>query len=130
MVLGESLGTGLATYLASKRKLEGLILYASYPSLLKVASSKLKIYPLEYLLKYPIPADNWAPSVRIPVLSIHGAKDTLIPIELGKEQSDHFPKATFFPIQGANHNDWLKFVDGDFVNKLNNFVQQSLKGAE
>lgn len=49
-LMGRSLGTGVACYMASKRVVEKLILVTPYDSLLNIAQARFPIYPMSILL--------------------------------------------------------------------------------
>ena len=50
-LIGRSLGTGVATYVASERKVDKLILVTPYDSIVNVAQDKYPIFPVSLLLK-------------------------------------------------------------------------------
>ena len=49
--MGRSLGTGVVTYLASKRNIDKLILVSPYDSIRSIAQNRFPIYPIFLLLK-------------------------------------------------------------------------------
>ena len=53
---GRSLGTGMATYVASKNSPKQLILETPYYSIIDVAASRFPMFPLEKFLKYKFPS--------------------------------------------------------------------------
>lgn len=82
ILYGRSLGTGIATYVASKHKAKMLILEAPYTSILDLAPSKLPFIPkffVNLIVKYPLQTYEWIQSVRLPIHIFHGKKDQLIP---------------------------------------------------
>jgi uncharacterized protein len=105
LLLGKSLGSGVATYVAAQRPVAGLILQAPYPSLTAVARHAYPFIPVSLLLRHPMPAEEWAPQVRVPVLVLHGEEDRLIPVALGSQQAGHFASAEFVGLSGVGHND-------------------------
>lgn len=105
LLFGKSLGSGVATYVASQRPVAGVILQAPYPSLTAVARHAYPFMPVSLLLQHPMPAEEWAAQVRVPVLVLHGEDDRLIPIALGRQQAEHFTSLEFVGIPGAGHND-------------------------
>jgi pimeloyl-ACP methyl ester carboxylesterase len=46
-----------------------------------------------------------APRVDRPVLVLHGNRDEVVPIELGRALAARFPHARFVEVAGAGHND-------------------------
>ena len=91
---GTSLGTGVATYLAWKRPLDGIILHAPYTSMKDVADHLFK-WGGRFVKKYTFMAENWAPFVTAPTLSLHARVDEMIPLRIGEEQRSNFMNVDF-----------------------------------
>ena len=79
IVCGRSIGTGPATYLASKRKPGALILISPIKSLKDTV--KNLIGPVQYLVRNRFNNYERISDVTCPLLIIHGQKDSLIPFE-------------------------------------------------
>ncbi len=124
LAFGESLGTGVATYLGKERPLKGLLLYAGYPSITKVASQHFSMYPYEFMVKYPFPAEVWARSVGEPVLMIHGSEDEVISYSLGLEQSANFINSKIRTLDGAKHNSWMSYLSEADFNAIRDFLHE------
>jgi uncharacterized protein len=77
-VLGRSLGTGVATYLAAHRKLAGVALISPYDSITSVASDIYPFVPVEYLIKHPFNSIDLAPEISTPMVSFVGGRDKLV----------------------------------------------------
>jgi len=106
ILFGESLGTGIATYLASKMNVSALILQSAFTSLVSLGKYHYPFIPVKYLLKNKFKAYQWAPKVSCPVLSFHGQKDQIIPFKIGYEQFQNFNSSKkFVPLESAGHND-------------------------
>lgn len=78
-VMGRSLGTGVAVYLASQRRVDGVILVSPYDSVASVAEEKMPLAPVSLLLKHPFDSISRAPSISAPLLAIVGTEDRVIP---------------------------------------------------
>lgn len=106
-VFGESLGTGVATYVASKNEIAGLILQSPYTSISDVAAFHYPyILGIHWLVKDSFQAKDWAPKVTAPVLVFHGSVDEIVPFEIGEKESEQFKTPTrFIRIEDAGHND-------------------------
>lgn len=78
IILGYSIGTGLATYLASIHNPKMLILQAPYYSLREIAKNRYPIIPT-FLLKYKFPSNQYIPKCKMPIIIFHGLDDTVIP---------------------------------------------------
>ncbi|GAB4185430.1 MAG: alpha/beta fold hydrolase [Simkaniaceae bacterium] len=108
---GRSLGTGLATYLASKYFPHMLILESPYLSLLDTAVKSKPYLPkflINILLKYPLRTDLWITSVTCPIYIFHGTADRIIPynssLALEKLCPPTYPiKVTLFKDVTHNH---------------------------
>ncbi|MCH9631460.1 MAG: hypothetical protein S4CHLAM37_14830 [Chlamydiia bacterium] len=82
ILYGRSLGTGIATYVATKHKAKMLILEAPYTSIPDLAPGKFPLIPksiMNLLVKYPLKTYEWIQSVKSPIHIFHGTKDKLIP---------------------------------------------------
>lgn len=77
VILGYSLGTGPATWLAAKYHPKRLILQAPYFNLRDLAA---RLYPFvpTFLLRYPLPTHELIGRVRAPIVLFHGDQDELI----------------------------------------------------
>lgn len=78
IIFGRSIGTGPATYIASKYKVGALILMSAYTSIKNVASNVAGKF-LSFFIAAHFDNASAMKDVRSPVILIHGVKDTLIP---------------------------------------------------
>ncbi len=105
-LLGESLGTGVATYAATRTKISGLILISAYTSLARVGQYHYPWLPVKRLMKHRFEASAWAGQTLTPALLFHGTADDTIPIRFAREQSACFKgHKEMVEIPGAGHND-------------------------
>ena len=102
---GRSLGATMAAYAATIRKPDGLIIEAGFPDARAVVrgSSLTFVFPLS---SYRFPTAEFANRARVPVLQLHGDRDSVIPFALGQELHGRIegPKQ-FVAIAGGDHND-------------------------
>ena len=122
---GTSLGTGVVTYLAWKRPLDGIILHAPYTSMKDVADHLFK-WGGRFVTKNTFMAQNWAPYVKAPALSLHARVDEMIPLRIGDEQRNNFTNVEFLDsvvFNNGNHMGiynnpryWLSIAD--FIKKV------------
>src|SRR6185295_16878454 len=82
---GYSLGSGPAIALAAKRRIAKLILEAPYTSIVDVAAAAFPFAPVRWFVRDPFHADQWIADVTVPVLIMHGGRDTTIPIRFGEK---------------------------------------------
>lgn len=81
VVVGRSLGSGLATPLAAQRKPRLLILETPFANLYDVAMNYLPILPYRLLLRYSFRNDKAIKRVTCPVYILHGRLDATVPYE-------------------------------------------------
>lgn len=88
IIFGQSLGTGVSCFIASKRPAAGIILQSGFSSLSKLAEEfypPLALYPSCLLFNQGL--DNLAvlEKPHAPLLLLHGMKDDLIPVAHSEE---------------------------------------------
>jgi len=107
---GESLGTGVAVAIAAEKAGEKnvarVVLEAPFASAVSVAASVYPFVPVRFLMKDQFRSDLRIRNVTVPVLIVHGDRDTVIPIESGERLYSLIegPKR-FLRIPGAGHED-------------------------
>lgn len=111
LVYGRSLGTGVATYIASKHKPKQLILETPYYSILDVAKLRFPIFPVTALLRYEFPSNEFITTVNCPILMFHGTNDKVIPYSSAQKLESVAPQdqMSFVTIEGGGHNNLISF---------------------
>lgn len=106
VVWGFSLGSGVAVALASRHPIGKLILEAAYTSIAEVAAEHFPLLPARWLVRDQFRSDERIGQVRVPLLMMHGARDTTIPIRFGEALFGlaHDPKQ-FVRFPDGEHND-------------------------
>ncbi|MBP1887585.1 fermentation-respiration switch protein FrsA (DUF1100 family) [Ensifer mexicanus] len=84
VVLGQSLGSGVAVNTARKRPASAAVLVSAYLSVLSVAQARYPFFPVSLLLKDPFRSDLRIAEVKQSKLFIHGRRDTIIPLSSGE----------------------------------------------
>ena len=79
VIYGRSLGTYLATNLASKVDADLLALVSPYTSITDMAKRTFPWIPTQGFLKYPLATRDIISQIEIPVILLHGTEDSLIP---------------------------------------------------
>lgn len=117
---GRSLGTGIASYLASKNNPKQLILETPYYSILDVAKDRFPMLPVKQLLKYHFPTFAFLPESTCPVTIIHGTEDSVVPYASSRKLLDlNLNHLMFVTVKGGNHNDLVDFnAYHDAINNL------------
>jgi pimeloyl-ACP methyl ester carboxylesterase len=105
-LLGESLGTGVATYLAGKHanSVAGVALLAPYNNLAAVGQAHMWILPVGLILCDRFPSEDYLRNYHGPVAMLVGGQDNVVPERFGKRLYDSYdgPKRLWEFPQG-NH---------------------------
>ncbi len=120
-LMGRSLGSGVAMYVASERAAKGIILVTPFDSIQKVAEYYYPFLPLSLILKHPFDSVTLAQHMQIPMLAILAEKDEVIPLERAFELVRQYagPK-TLFLIPTAGHNDVQEYPQ--YWKEIQNFI--------
>jgi|TARA_B110000908_G_C10214727_1_gene432144 pimeloyl-ACP methyl ester carboxylesterase len=78
-VIGRSLGSGVAVYLAAKRRIKKLVLLTPYDSIAEVAQSHYPFFPTRYLVRDKFESINYAQAINSPTLVIAAEFDSVVP---------------------------------------------------
>ncbi len=107
---GRSLGTGMATFLASGHQPKQLILETPYHSILDVAKNRFPLLPVSLLLKYTFPTYEYIPKVNCPITIFHGTDDAVVPYSSAQKLKALAPsETTFITIDEGGHNNLIEF---------------------
>ena len=106
MVMGRSLGSGVASMLAGARPLRAAILITPFDSLASVAAGHYPFLPVRLLLRHPFPSTDWAQRTKAPVLIIAAERDLVVPAAHARKLFDAWAGAKqFHVLPGTGHND-------------------------
>lgn len=110
-IFGRSLGTGIATHVASQNNPKQLILETPYYSMIDVAQHKFPFLPIKHLLKYKFLTFEYIQNVKCPITIFHGTEDSVVPFESGKKLFDLIEEKNknFIKVEGGNHNNLIEF---------------------
>ena len=110
IVYGRSLGTGLATKVASMNNPRTLILACPYFSMSKNVKRYLPLIPLGLVMRYQMPTYKWIKYVDCPINIIHGTNDKVIRFKSSLRLSKLKPNTTkLYPIIDGGHKDLHNF---------------------
>ncbi len=129
LLIGESLGTGVAAYLAGTNpaQVAGVFLSAPYNNLSAVARHHLPIFPVKLMLRDKYASDYYLRSYHGPLAVLLGGKDEVVPNEFGRRlfQGYDGPKKLWeFP--DAGHDDLLQ-PTAEFLREVLEFLNQRPK---
>lgn len=106
-VVGRSLGSGVAVYLASRRPVDRIVLVSAFDSLRAVAQRHYPVFPVGWLLKDRYESDRHAADVTSPVRLLVAENDRIIPVLHAERLATAFTQAPVdrVVIDDAGHND-------------------------
>lgn len=105
-IIGRSLGSGVACYLAAQRNVEKLVLITPFDSIQNIAQNTFPIYPMSLLLKDKYNSIDKASKIQAKVLILVAEKDEVIGMMHTKNLASSFSNGTVetIVIKGAGHN--------------------------
>lgn len=109
VVFGFSLGTGVATYVASEREVVGLILAAPYADGFDLFNNFAPIFygPTRSTVPYRMEAVKFAEKVDVRPLILATRPDALVPFESSERLAKAFPSGAEFVAQDDVEHHWV-----------------------
>lgn len=105
-LVGRSLGSGVASYVAAHRPVDGLVLVTPYDSITSVAAKLYWYYPVRWMIRDRYASVERAAGIHCPVLLLVAGEDKVVPPEHSQRLFDAFSggnaRLRLFP--GAEHN--------------------------
>lgn len=121
-VIGYSIGTATAAYLAAKNNPKNLALIAPYYSLSKMTTHRYKIIPA-FLLKFPFDTYQHVQKATCNIGLFHGTIDEVIPFENSIELVKCNRKAHLFTFKGQLHDFFER--NSDFRSEMKAFLEKN-----
>ncbi len=110
IIYGRSLGSGIATKLASNNNARSLILETPFYNIADVVKKRFPFIPCLSLLRYTFRTDLFLPQVASPVYIFHGTNDKVVPYDSGIKLRPFLTDPTnFITITGGKHNNLRDF---------------------
>ncbi|EPJ44052.1 MAG: hypothetical protein OFPI_40770 [Osedax symbiont Rs2] len=112
-VIGRSLGSGVATYLAAQRKIQKMVLITPFDSVLNIARDKFPYFPIALLLKDSYDSVSRVEQIVAKTLVILAEHDQVIAASHSQRLIKAFTKGQVQVrvIAGSGHNDLSNTVE-------------------
>lgn len=106
VLMGRSLGSGVAVHLASNRPVAGVVLVTPFDSLAEVGAGLYPFLPVRSILTHRFDSLSLAPAVKAPALMIAGGRDTIVPARHARRLYEAWggPRE-WIELPEAGHND-------------------------
>jgi fermentation-respiration switch protein FrsA (DUF1100 family) len=126
VLFGESLGGGVASWLAARHGARALVLASTFTSAVDLGAEIYGFLPVRLVSRFRYPTLDRLREVRSPVLVLHSLDDDIIPYAHGRRlyEAAREPKA-FVELSGGHNSgfvftrpEWVKAV-GDFLESVN-----------
>lgn len=127
IILGYSIGTGTATYVASQRNVNGLILIAPYDEALNLYNDNLNIFhgPLKLLAMYKFRSIEYAPNVNVSPLIITSYNDEVINYNHSLNLAKYFKNIeNLIILENVTHNNY--FSQETVLENIQNYLKEKL----
>ena len=121
ILYGESLGTGVATEIAQNKNYAGVILETPFTSMTDAAKKFYPYIPVSFLLKDKYNNKKKINNIKIPILIMHGEKDTIVPFTMGQKifELANDPKYSYF----TKNDDHMMEYDDQLISTLKKFFK-------
>jgi pimeloyl-ACP methyl ester carboxylesterase len=121
---GQSLGTAVATHLATQQQVGAVILEAPFPSAARLAKIIFRFLPgLSFFLRGQFDTQARVQENHAPIFIVHCRQDPVLPFTLGQEvYAASNPPKTFLEINGACHEEASIIAPEKYGAALQNFL--------
>ena len=126
-LIGESLGSGVASHLAANfpSEVRGLLLVTPFSSLTDVAAHHYRLLPVRTLLRERYDSMAALPGYRGPVAFLLAGDDEVVPVALGQRLHDAYAGPKWLRIiPGAGHNTLPLHPGADWWRQVFDFLLQ------
>ena len=125
ILLGRSLGTGVAVHVTCQRNVSKVILTTPFDSIRNIAKKMFPIFPVGLFIRHPFDSVSIVDKIKAPCLMILAENDEVIPLKNSMNLANHFTSPLeIVTIKNAGHNDIQLF--GEYISSINDFINKDL----
>jgi alpha-beta hydrolase superfamily lysophospholipase len=118
VVMGISLGTGVAAEMARRGRSAALVLFSPYTSITAMARQVAPFLPASFICPDAFDTLSKAGEIRVPTLVVHGDQDEVISVAMGRAVAAAIPGADLKILAGGHHNDLFVYWHRELIDAL------------
>ena len=103
LLVGRSLGSAVATYVAARRCCRGLVLITPFDSLVSLGRWRYPYVPVSLLLRERFPSKEWLSRVDVPLLMVLAQRDETVPHRFSHALVEGYRGVEEVVIRGVDH---------------------------
>ena len=115
VIIGRSLGSSVASYVASIKKVDKLFLITPFDSLEAVATIHMRAVPISLLLKHNFNTIEYVKELKTPTYMLVAKNDLTVPKKYSDNLKKHIKNLKFYKEVEAGHNSISKDDFIDFI---------------
>ncbi|MDF1880648.1 hypothetical protein JHD50_04905 [Sulfurimonas sp. MAG313] len=124
ILMGYSLGSGVASFLGSQRQVKEIMLMAPYDSVHSVLKKRYPFSGIGWILKEKFPSIDFVPHINVPIHIYAGSDDKVVNIKHAKMLKNYVHNlAGFYEYGNLGHNDIL--FNEDVVKHIKNILDNT-----
>lgn len=127
VLVGYSLGSGVAGEMASRGRGRALVLISPFTSMTDMASRLAPILPARWLVAEKFDTLSKAPKIAVPTLVLHGAQDELVPFDMGYALARAIHGAELVSVPNGHHADMLHADESMVFSRIVTFAREHVK---
>lgn len=125
VILGESLGGGVATWLAARHPPRALILASVFTSVPDLGARVYPWLPVRLLARIGYNSLERMPTITVPVLIAHSRGDDIVPFAHGEALFAAAREPKQFLVMSGGHNDGFLFMRDEWVAAVGAFLERA-----
>ena len=128
ILMGRSLGSSVAIYVAKQRHVKAVILITPFDSLINVAKDHYPFFPVKLLLMHAFDSVQIASEITTPMIAIIAGQDRIISNERSVNLVEHWGvKSHYVTIKDADHNSISNYPE--YWNTIRLFLSKMAKSS-
>lgn len=125
---GRSLGAAVALRTALEKPTAGLVMESAFESVPAMAREMWVFAPIAPFARNRYDNLSRVKALDVPLLMVHGSRDSLVPIEQGRRVFEAAPEPKeFHVVPGAGHNDLYSVGGKDYFDTLEQFCRRCVR---